>query len=367
MRFLLLLVVFLLPLSTHAQELYGELQETVRAEVVRITDVRRVEVAGTDVQVAVQTIEARLQSGDAQGDIVRFENDLMVLSVGDKIFVNRIQDIDGNASVEFKDFDRWPVLLVLLFVFVALFLFFAGKQGLRALLSLAGSIAVLFFILVPLMLAGYSPVLVTLVVAGVVLALVIFVTHGTGAYAVIAFIGTFGAVAVTSVIAAVSVHLARFNGFGNDAAVYLNISTQGALDMGAILLAGIIIGMLGVLDDVAITQASVTEELKRANKSYGFTELYRAALRVGRDHMSSLVNTLAFAYIGVSLPLVLLLAKSEATLGLTISQEIVADEIVRIIVGSIGLILAVPLTTLIAAYWYANHEPKGVCVHTHTH
>lgn len=184
----------------------------------------------------------------------------------------------------------------------------------------------------------------------------------------IAFVGTFSAVFVTGGMAILWVRTAHLTGFGSDASVYLNFSTGGSLDFSALLLGSIIIGMLGVLDDVAITQASVVQELKTANSKLGLGELYRRAIRVGRDHVSSLVNTLAFAYVGASLPLILLLARTDTTFGLMINQETVAAEIVRIIVGSIGLILAVPLSTLAAAWWYASHDaPKDISSHGHHH
>jgi len=135
-------------------------------------------------------------------------------------------------------------------------------------------------------------------------------------------------------------------------------------------LGSIIIGILGVLDDVSITQASVVQELKAVNESLGVRELYNRAIKVGRDHVGSLVNTLALAYVGVSLPLVLLFAQAGSDITLTLNQEIVAAEIVRIIVGSIGLIMAVPFTTLAAAWWF---DKKGVeandisSVHGHHH
>jgi uncharacterized membrane protein len=161
----------------------------------------------------------------------------------------------------------------------------------------------------------------------------------------------------------------RLTGFGQDAAVSLNFSTRGALDFAGLLLGSIIIGILGVLDDVSITQVSVTQELKHANKDLSALELYESAIKVGKDHIGSLVNTLALAYVGVSLPLVLLFARADATIGLTLNQEVVAAELVRIIVGSIGLILAVPITTLIASWWYGKKgiDERDISSHGHSH
>ena len=159
----------------------------------------------------------------------------------------------------------------------------------------------------------------------------------------------------------------RLTGFSSDASIYLNFSTQGALDFSGLLLGSIIIGILGILDDVSITQASVVQELKAANKDLNLLSLYQRAINVGHDHIGSLVNTLALAYVGVSLPLILLLAKADATLGLTLNQEVVAAEMLRIMVGSIGLILAVPLTTLLAAWWFARSDKAEEITHPHTH
>ena len=158
-------------------------------------------------------------------------------------------------------------------------------------------------------------------------------------------------------------------GFGADASVALNFATEGQLDFAGLLLGSIIIGMLGVLDDVAITQSSVVLQLKAANQALGSTELYRRAIIVGRDHVSSLVNTLAFAYVGAALPMVLLFSVSEASVLVTLNREIIAAELVRILVGSIGLIMAVPLTTALAAWWFAGHivdeQPLSSCGHHH--
>jgi uncharacterized membrane protein len=351
----------------HAQEVHQELQSTERAEVVKILAEQERAITGTDATALVQTVTVRLRSGDAEGELVTFDNDLVELKRGDHIFVNHLITIDGHEYYEFKDVDRRFSLLWLGVAMAALLILFSGRQGARALVSLFLSIGVILFALAPALLAGYPPIATSVVVAGVTLALILFLTHGINARTTIAFCGTFGAVLITGVCATFWVGLMRFTGFGADAAIYLNFSTGGALDFPALLLAGIIIGMLGVLDDVAITQSSVVQELKAANDTLGFKELYRRAIRVGRDHVASLVNTLAFAYVGAALPLILLLARTDAPFGLMINQEIVAAEIVRIIVGSIGLILAVPLTTVAAAWWYAKRDVERTDHHGHVH
>lgn len=350
-----------------AQEVHQELQETVRAEVLEIVEQYDRDILGTGATTTVQELRAKLLSGSKAGEVVRFENDLMVLAVGDKIFVNRLIAIDGEEYYTFKDIERRPQLLVLAIVLSVLVVVFARFQGLRALLSLALSALAIIFLLVPALLAGYDPALASFAIAAVILALTLFLTHGFGIYVRIAYFGTMAAVAVTCLVAWVSVTWLHLTGFSADASVYLNFATGGQLDLAGLLLGGIIIGLLGVLDDVSITQASVVQELRRANPTLGIRSLYERGVRVGRDHVGSLVNTLALAYVGTALPLVLLYAQSQAPFLDILNQEVVAAELVRIIVGSIGLVLAVPFTTLVAAYYFSRHEIDNNSSPSHNH
>lgn len=366
MRYILIVACFFLPNVGAAQELHQELQETVRATVLKILSETERDIIGTDTTAVVQEVLVEIRSGEKEGAHASFETDLMELEVGDAIYVNRLVAIDGVEYYAFKDVDRTRPLIALIAFFALVLMLFSGRHGIRALLSLGFSVLILFVVLVPLLLAGYSPVLSSVLVAGPMLGAMLFLTHGVHARTTIAFLGTFGAVILTSLVALTWVSLARFTGLSSDAAIYLNFSTQGSLDFGGLLLGSIIIGILGVLDDVAITQASVVGELKRANASLSFGELYSRAIRVGRDHIGSLVNTLAFAYMGASLPLVLLLVRADAGLVLSFNQEMVAVELVRIFVGSIGLILAVPLTTIIAAWWWEK-RPVDATGDTHVH
>jgi uncharacterized membrane protein len=238
----------------------------------------------------------------------------------------------------------------------------------RALISLALSIGAVLFLLIPALLAGWPPALAALLVAGLVLSTTLFFTHGFKPRVVITFIGTFGAVAVTCLIAWIWTTWMRFTGFGDDESVYLNFATGGTIDLVGLLLGGIIVGLLGVLDDVSITQASVVEELKSANPNFGFKDLYERALRVGRDHVGSLVNTLALAYAGTALPMLLLYAFSASSPLTLLNQEVIAAEVLRIMVGSIGLILAVPFTTAMAAWYFRDKTVAGdSCGHGHHH
>lgn len=369
-RFFPLLILTFLPFCVNAQEVHNDVEERVKAEVIEIVSTDERPVTGTDTNKTVQVVRATLKEGERAGEVVRFENDIVELEPGDDIYVFRIIPINGDEVVTFADYERRPVLVWLTLIFIALLVGFAGWHGVRSLVSLLASIAAVLFLLVPALLKGYDPVMTSVGIAGAVLAFVLFGTHGFKPRVFIAFGGTFGAVVVTGVLATIASNSMKLTGFGHDASVYLNFATNGQLDLAGLLLGSIIIGILGVLDDISITQAAVVEELKSANPTLGLTELYRRASRVGKSHLGSIVNTLALAYVGVSLPLILFYATTDSSMSLILNQEVVATELLRIIVGSIGLILAVPTTTMVAAWYYQNKtvdevEDSSHCGHHH--
>lgn len=355
-----------------SQEVHNDFKERLAAEVVEVVNEYERDITGTDAKTTVQEVRVVLREGDSVGEVVRFENDLIQLQPGDQIFVDHMVTTSGEEYFSYADYERRGVLLFLGALFVVMLLLLSGWQGVRALVSLVISVFAVFYLLVPALLAGWDPVLTSVGIAGIILSAVFFGTHGITIRSKIAFLGTFCAVIITGFIAWGSSVMMRLTGFSNDASVYLNFATDGALDLSALLTGGIIIGILGILDDVSITQASVVEQLKHADDTLGFSELYRRASQVGRDHVGSLVNTLALAYVGVSLPLILLYAKADSLVWQTLNQEVVAAELLRIVVGSIGLILAVPVTTAFAAWYFNKHsvigESKAVsCAHGHDH
>jgi uncharacterized membrane protein len=356
--FSIAIFLFALPFVGVAQTLQHDVQERVPARVIEIAGETEREVTGTGATVKVQETRAELLGGERKGEVVRFENELVTLAPGDRILVNRVVNIHGDEYVTYADFERRPILMIITVLFLVVLLLFSRWHGVRALLSLAASIVAIFFVLVPMLLAGYNPALTSVGVAGVVLALVLFGTHGFRPRSIIAFGGTFVSVIITGLIAWWSAEAMRLTGLSSDASVYLNFATKGQLDLSGILLGSIVIGILGILDDVSITQASVVEQLKSVNHDLRLADLYKRAIEVGRDHIGSLVNTLALAYVGISLPLILLYANANTSLSLTLNQEIVVEELLRIIVGSIGLVLAVPATTLVAAWYWNDRVPK---------
>jgi len=358
--------VALVPLQSAAQELLSEKQELLRALVVRIVNEKDKTVEGTDVINISQEIIVEFLGGDKEGERVQFLNDYIKLQEGEIIFVNYLVTNEGDEFYSVAETDRRGVLAVFTGLFIVTFLLFAGWRGIRPLLSLIAVFAVIFFLLVPMLLSGAPPVLVSMLFSILIMALVMFVTHGFTPSTLAAYLGTTSTLLVTTLLAQTAVSLASLSGYGDDAAIYLNLNTGGELNLSGILLGSIIIGTIGVLDDIAITQTALTAELKLANKKLSRQELFTRAMRVGREHISALVNTLALAYAGASLPLLLLFSLSDISPLLLINREIFAVEVVRTLVGSIGLILAVPLTT-----WFAilliHKEDTVVKAHAHHH
>ncbi len=220
-------------------------------------------------------------------------------------------------------------------------------QGLRSLLGLAASLAVLITFVLPAILDGSSPLAVALVGSAVIAVLALYLAHGVNAWTTTALLGTFTSLALVGVLGSVFVDAAQFSGLADEEATFLQI-TAGQIDLRGLLLGGIVIGALGVLDDVTVTQVSAVWELHGAQPGFRRWDLYRSALRIGRDHIASTVNTLVLAYAGASLPLFLLFTQADQGLGDVINGESVAVEVVRALAGSIGLVASVPLTTALA-------------------
>lgn len=270
------------------------------------------------------------------------------LSVGDRIVVPYLAQADEafRYSPQFERERGWPLLLLAL-VFAALVIVQGRLRGLAALGGLAASIGVIVVFVLPALIAGGPPVPVAVVAASLIAFLALYLAHGVSPLTTVALLGTLGSLVLVTVLSWVFTELTVLSGLSEETQFIRAFG--GELDFAGLLLAGMILGALGALDDMTVTQSSAVAELKAANPEYGFVELYRSGIRIGRDHVASTVNTLALAYAGASLPLLLVFVSSEQTFGRVLTSEIVAAEIVRTLVGSIGLVAAVPLTTLLAA------------------
>ena len=246
---------------------------------------------------------------------------------------------------------RLPTIWFFVGLFVLCVIVFGGKQGIRWLLSLALIFFFIAYLLLPGILHGFSPVLLSIGVSALIIVLGSYVTHGFNRVTSSAVVGMIMTIFVTGLLAFAAIHFGKLTGFSNEESVYLNFNTRGTIEgFAGLLLGGILIGPFsGVLyDAAAIGQAVAVDELRNVGPHLSRAAIFKRALRIGREHIGALVNTLAIAYVGVSLPLLLLFYQSGADPLLTINQELFATEIIRAMIGSIGLVLAVPLTTLIA-------------------
>ncbi|MCU0270114.1 MAG: YibE/F family protein [Acidimicrobiales bacterium] len=270
------------------------------------------------------------------------------LRQGDAVVLSYDPSAAEGFRYQFADRQRQPVLFWLGALFAGAVVVLGRLKGLAALAGLAGSLAVLVAFTLPAIIDGSNPVAVAIVSASAIAFLAIYLSNGVNPRSTVALLGTLSALALTWLLAVVFVELAQFSGLASEEASYLRV-TGGEIDLQGLVLAGIVIGALGALDDMTVTQASTVWELHRANPHQSRRRLYRAGLVVGRDHVASTVNTLVLAYAGASLPLLVLFVIADQSLGDIANGELVATEIVRTLVGSIGLVASVPLTTWLAA------------------
>jgi uncharacterized membrane protein len=329
------------------------------SEVVRATVLEVLE-QGTRPSRGVEEPFARLRvradSGSVRGVTLDVEeraigttNTIREFRPNDKVLVNYSRNPDGTDVAYIAEYVRTPQLAWLALIFVVSIGVVGGFQGFRSLLGMAISFVIILRFIVPHILNGENPVLVSVVGALLVLVATLYLSHGLNAKTTAALAGTVVALVVTGALGQTFIAWARLTGLAAEEVTFLSNQTGAGLSFQGLLLAGLIIATLGVLDDVAVSQSSSVFELRAANPALGASELFRRGMRIGRDHIASTVNTLFLVYAGSSLPLLLLLSLQPEPLGVLLNREYITVEIMGAIVGSVGLIAAVPITTLTAA------------------
>lgn len=280
------------------------------------------------------------------------------MEAGDSILVAKAPPSEQQGpTYYFLDYDRRLPLALLAILFGVVVVGLSRWHGVFSLVGVALSMMVLVLFVMPAILEGSSPLAVAVVGASMIMFANLYLAHGFNGRTTTAILGTMLSLALTGLLAVAFVEFGRFTGFGSEEASFLQLSSD-RINLQGLLLGGIIIGTLGVLDDVTITQASAVWELQAANRNFGFGDLYKSALRIGRDHIASTVNTLVLAYAGASLPLLILFSVSGRELVGVLNAEIVAEEVVRTLVGSIGLVASVPITTALAAAVVSSPGPS---------
>jgi len=300
---------------------------------------------------AGQFIDTYLQGPSGQQEVPRY-------AIGDEVIVSISQQGEDADFAAVSDRYRVPALAALLGLFSLAVTLVGGWRGVRSLIALALTFGVIIRIVVPLLLAGWEPVLLAIVSATLVTIATLILTEGVRPTTIAAAIGTFLCLALTALLAVAFNALAQFTELqGSGDLVYLQTVGRPELDLSGLLLAAVIFGALGILDDVTITQAATVHELHDADPRVGRWVLFGRAMNVGRSHIAATVNTLALAYVGASLPLIVLFNAGGQDPLVTASGEVVAVEVVKAFVGSIGIVAAVPATTAIAVLLVGRPMP----------
>lgn len=302
-------------------------------------------------QAAILTVD--VISGPDRGRTITIDQNLEglpTIEAGDQVrlYPAGAGEGEGAASYYVGDFRRGGALWLLLGVFVVVVLAVSRWHGLRSLVGLGLSLLVITKFVVPAILAGRNPALVALVGAVAVMLVTLYLAHGVTPQTTAAVVGTAAALGTTILLGLYFIERTALTGYASEEATFARFAVEG-LDLRGLVLAGLIIGALGVLDDVTVSQASTVFTLHDTDPSQTVRRVTASAMRVGRDHIASTVNTLFLAYAGASLALLVLFSTGGQPISEIMTSEIVAEELVKMLVGSLGLILAVPATTILAA------------------
>lgn len=308
-------------------------------------------------------VKLLLLSGANKGTEVETEVSIVsgqdTMKEGKTVVIEEMYRVDGSTLYLIGDDYRVNSLWIVFGIFVLLLVIFAGLRGITSLIGLIFSILILACFTIPQIVAGQNPLLISIISAFAIALISIYLSHGFKQRTTIAVISTCITITIAIGMAYLFTSMTKLTGMGSEEAFQLSVwGPLSSIDFRGLLLGGIIIGALGVLDDVTTAQSATIDELSKANKSLSYKELYKRGLSVGREHITSLVNTLALAYVGVSLPLLLIFIANPRPLWVIINSQMISEEIIRTLVGSIALVLAVPITTVMAAYWFSAKDTK---------
>lgn len=366
--FFLLLILTIPFFMCSATELVQDKQELLKAKVLEVQEEGIKELPGISKDVQYQILKVKVLDSIDAGRELTIENDYITLKKGQKFYLLKSTSFDsGKVTYFVSDVYRMPWIVFFIILFVVLVVVFGGIQGIRGLLSLTGGLLLIFYLLLPKIVAGFSPLLIGCIVASLISILGSYITHGFNRTTTSAVFGMVSTVIFTGLLAYFAVEVSSLSGMESEEAMYLSLNSRGAINLQGLLLSGIMIGLLGVLYDSAIGQAISVEELWRADPKLSRAYVFKRSLRIGREHIGALVNTLALAYVGAALPLLVLFSfPIYGSVSSLVNREIFATEIIRTMIGSIGLVLAVPITTFISVWMLHGRKFKGPS-HDHHH
>lgn len=329
--------------------------EILEAVVEKILEERQIKPMSSEDLQLYQRLELLVTKGSLKDKKIVIESGNIPLinqqkyKIGNRVIVNFSKDFEGNDNFYITDYIRRDSLVWLFLIFIVATIVIAKWRGITSLLGMGISFLVIFTFILPKISGGANPVQIAILGSLIIIPVTFYFSHGFNKKTTVAVVGTVIALIITGVLANIFVEAARLTGFASEEAGFLQVAKQGAINIKGLLLAGIIIGVLGVLDDITISQSAIVFQLKDTDEKLKFNELYKRAMNVGQDHIASMVNTLILVYTGAALPLLLLFINNPKPFHQIINFEIISEEIVRTLVGSIGLILAVPITTFLAS------------------
>jgi uncharacterized membrane protein len=341
-------------------------REAMPARVVEVLEEGTVDIGGGETQ-PYQRLLLHIEGGSMAGERIVVEegtinliNQERLFRTGDRVYLERTTGPQGDRFY-ISDFVRtWPLLWIAV-VFVGLVVVVGRGRGARSLFGTLFSLVVIFVFIIPQIVAGRDPVLIGIVGSVALLAVPTYLTYGWRPKSHAAMIGMLLSLVLTGILAWLFVEWTHLTGLSSEESFFLVTELGQGMNFQGLVLAGVIIGSLGVLDDICVGQAAAVFELANVNRELGWRALFRSSLNIGRDHIAAMVNTLLLAYVGASLPLMLAFNIYQEPLWRRISREPIAEEIVRTLVGSIGLILAVPITGLVAsllARWAVERDAQ---------
>ncbi len=366
-RLIALTLLLGIALPAFAQESQQSFEATVRHLILSICaesstqQCARLEVESSDPAFSSEPIIINTNADDT----ANIKN--LKIREGDAVVI-QTEEINGTRQYFVSDVVRRSPLIWLTIIFIIAVIAFGGMSAVRSFAGMVVSLLVIIFFMIPRILAGDPPLLLAFISSLFIMLVTFLLTHGWNKKTIAAFGGTATSLLLTALLATGFSVYARITGRADEEMLFL-LADYPSLNTHSIVLAGILIGTLGVLDDITISQASAVFELRKANMRYTVRDLYNSACRIGRDHIAAAVNTLVLAYAGTALPLLLLLVGIPAgeSMWTFINREMIATEILRTLTGSIGLLAAVPLTTLIAAFLAVKTpQPEGAHdIHIH--
>ena len=346
------------------QSVIGYSTNTVQASVIAILEEGLITLG--DIEQTYQVVQVSVTDGDYTGESFEIEygtrqirTDMIPLEVGDQIMITISTLPDGSLSAFFTDFYRGRSLIILLVTFVVFSIAVSGWKGVRSIVGIGLSLVVIVVMILPGIQQGRDPLLTSILGSFFFVSYSLYIIYGWNVKTHAAVIGSLLALIITGLLALFFVGQTQLTGYGNENMFYITQLTQNTLNVRHLLLAGIMIGTLGVLDDLVISQASAVFELYRNNPQQSFHKLYRSAMNIGKDHIAATVNTLVLAYAGAALPMLLLFSLRSVDFLLAINLEFIAEEIVRTLVGSLGLFASVPITTALATVIAVNYRFMG--------